>query len=165
MFSTYSIAKFFLANASHSSTNYSLCNDVLLHFLNFWIFSNSEEMFQDKNKWSIQFWSHSGKNFCIQFWSFSFLQLLWKEGCILNMELAAGIRSPILSPVSLVCSHNRRIYHQEVLNLAAPDFLFWENQLALPQLNRFLSDERGCLLVHLFSLALFWTFHIISELR
>ena len=71
----------------------------------------------------------------------------------------------ILPPVLLVYSHDRRIYHQEVLNLAAPDFLFWENQLALPQLNRFLSAERGCLLVHLFSLALFWTLHITSELR
>ena len=71
--------------------------------------------------------------------------------------MATGIQRKLLPPLLLVYSHDGRIYHQEVLNLAAPDFLFWENQLALPQLNRFLSAERGCLLAHLFSLALFWT--------
>ena len=49
----------------------------------------------------------------------------------------------ILPPVLLVYSHDRRIYHQEVLNLAAPDFLFWENQLALPWLNRFPFSWKG----------------------
>ena len=127
-------------------------------------FSNSENVSRHKTN-GLYSLKSQWEEFLYTVWSFPSLQLLWKEGCILNMVLSAGIRSPILFPVSLVCSHDRRIYHQEVLNLAAPDFLFWENQLALPQLNRFLSAERGCLLVHLFSLALFWTLHITSELR
>ena len=141
------------------------CSFWIFKFLNFWIFE-----FLDFWCWHVVLddskTSSKTRLLFLQFfavkWSSQLLNtssITWKGECILRLVNLWQLeyKRKLLPPLLLVYSYDGRIYHQEVLNLTAPDFLFWENQLALPQLNRFLSAERGCLLAHLFSLALFWT--------